>query len=415
MGIMKRWKITEKDKQHKGKRRLGKAGFEGSRKGKKRRNSLKKTLFLYIVSGIIVTVTACLLIVEYFESWQYIIRSTYGITEKEVLKALHTVYAVEMSSVSDEGLKQLMILDHIQMLSIFVCIILGIVIVSRLYYKKNLEFPLEVLKKEIEHIEQNELDYDCSYYSGDEMEEICNAFNHMRLRLIENQKNMWRLLEKQKELNAAFAHDIRTPVTVMKGYSQMLLKYYEEGRISEEKLFEALQMIDRQGDRLEHFSDVMKEMHALDEWRVEKKEITLGEIMNKLTANLKGMEKEGIRTYVSCEESGSRILNCDMHLIEEVADNLFTNAIRHAKEKVELKGSLWEEKLYLYVKDDGSGFSGKAKERALRPYFTTDKEHVGMGLTICKTLCEKHGGKLELTNSIEGGAIVCAAFETDVS
>lgn len=391
MGIIEKWKRKWKEKR--------------------KRQSLKMALSMYIVAGIVAIAVVCVLILNYFEEWQEMIRTTAGVTEREVLTALNTVYTLEKTRVSDEVLKQLSILDTVQMLSVFICVVFGIVVVSRLYYKKKLEMPLEILKSEIECIGRNDLNFDCSYYSGDEMEEICTAFNHMRLELIKTQGNLWKLLEKQRELNAAFAHDIRTPVTVMKGYSQMLLKFYSEGKISEEKLLETLQMIDRQADRLERFSDTMKEIHSLDERQIEKKKIGMEELMERLSANLKGMAGEGIQAVSDYDKEGEQTLYCDMHLIEEVADNLFANAFRHAKEKVELKGSIYEGKLYLYVKDDGPGFSKEAQERALRPYFTTDKAHIGMGLTICKTLCGKHGGDLSITNSIDGGAIVCAMFE----
>lgn len=380
-------------------------------KRKIKRQSLKMALSMYIVAGSVAIAIVCALILDYFEGWQDMIRATAGVTERDVVIFQHTVYTLEQSRVSKEVLRQLSILNTVQMISVFACVVLGIVTISRLYYKRKLEIPLDILKMEIECIGQNDLNFDCSYYSGDEMEEICTAFNHMRLELIKTQGNLWQLLEKQRELNAAFAHDIRTPVTVMRGYSQMLLKFYPEGKISEEKLLETLQMIDRQTDRLERFSDTMKEIHSLDERQIEKKKITVAELMGKISANLKGMEGEGIQTASGYDGDGEQTLYCDIHLIEEVADNLFANGFRHAKEKVELKGSVYEEKLYLYVRDDGSGFSKEAQERAMRPYFTTDKEHFGMGLTICKTLCEKHGGDLSITDSIEGGAIVCVTFD----
>lgn len=383
-------------------------------KWKEKQNSLKMALAMYIVLGGAGITLACALIMNYFDSWEELIRTSNGMTEKEVLILFRTVYTMERSSVSDEALKQMVILENLKIFSVFCCIVVGVVIISRLYYKRKLEAPLEILELEIEHIARDDLDFDCSYYSGDEMGEICNAFNQMRLSLIKNKINMWKLLEKQRELNAAFAHDIRTPVTVMKGYSQMLLKFYPEGRVSEEKLLETLRMIDRQTDRLERFSNTMKEIHSIDEWKVEKKNITMKELMDRLFANLKGMAKEGIQILVDYDGEEEQSLYCDAHLIEEVADNLFSNGLRHAKEKLEVEGSVSEGKLYLYVKDDGPGFSKETRERAIRPYFTTDKEHFGMGLTISKTLCGKHGGDLELTNSINGGAIVCAIFETDI-
>ena len=69
--------------------------------------------------------------------------------------------------------------------------------------------------------------------------------------------------------------------------------------------------------------------------------------------------------------------------------------------------------LLIFVKDDGKGFSKEELNMASKPYYSGENissEHFGLGLTICKMLCEKHGGGIYLSNSIHGGAIVCAEF-----
>jgi signal transduction histidine kinase len=86
------------------------------------------------------------------------------------------------------------------------------------------------------------------------------------------------------------------------------------------------------------------------------------------------------------------------------------NALRYAREKIQVRIQLEKGKLFLYIKDDGGGFDKRSLMNAKKPYFTTEKGHFGLGLTICKLLCEKHGGTLEVTNGIHGGGIVCASF-----
>ena len=51
------------------------------------------------------------------------------------------------------------------------------------------------------------------------MGRLCQSFEEMRQELVCNKENMWKLVDRQKELNAAFAHDLRTPLTVLKGYT----------------------------------------------------------------------------------------------------------------------------------------------------------------------------------------------------
>ena len=71
----------------------------------------------------------------------------------------------------------------------------------------------------------------------------------------------------------------------------------------------------------------------------------------------------------------------------------------------------------LTVGDDGPGFPPAALKRAAEPYYRADKSlspqgelHFGLGLYICRSLCEKHGGSLQIENSPAGGAKVTARF-----
>ncbi len=67
---------------------------------------------------------------------------------------------------------------------------------------------------------------------------LCMAFDEMRQTLYENNREMWRSLEERKRLNSAFSHDLRTPLTVLRGYTDFLEKYIPSGKVSEQKLLE---------------------------------------------------------------------------------------------------------------------------------------------------------------------------------
>ena len=82
---------------------------------------------------------------------------------------------------------------------------------------------------------------------------------------MENHQKMWDMMEEQKRLNHAFAHDLRTPLTVLHGYIDFLYKYYPQGMIREEKLMDTLRMMDRQVVRLKKFGDTMKSVSTLEE------------------------------------------------------------------------------------------------------------------------------------------------------
>lgn len=374
--------------------------------------TLKKTLAVYILIALAVAVFFGGVFIVFFENWKEIVLQVNHQPDAWTILYEANGHKVSERYSSEKVARQIEILSFLEIAAVFLCGGVAVICVSHQYYKRKLEEPLKILKREMEFIGRDDLSFDCSYISNDEMGEVCNTLNRMRKQLVKNQENLWHLMEAQRNLNAAFAHDIRTPLTVMRGYTQMMLKFYPEGKITEEKMIETLQMLERQTGRIEQFSLTMKEIHNMEEWKVDRQPCSVKELAQQIRDNLKGMPLEGIKVEFSCEIDEMQII-CDKNLIQEVADNILANALRYAKEKITISMVKDEEGLFLYVKDDGKGFSKEEIMKAARPYFSTAEDHFGLGLTICQTLCKKHGGDLELMNSLEGGAIVSAYFMVD--
>lgn len=374
--------------------------------------TLKKSLAVYILIALATAVFCGGVFIVFFENWKEIVLQVNHQPDAWTILYEANGHKVSERYSSEKVARQIEILSFLEIAAVFLCGGVAVICVSHQYYKRKLEEPLKILKREMEFIGRDDLSFDCSYISNDEMGEVCNTLNRMRKQLVKNQENLWHLMEAQRNLNAAFAHDIRTPLTVMRGYTQMMLKFYPEGKISEEKMIETLQMLERQTGRIEQFSLTMKEIHNMEEWKVDRQPCSVKELAQQIRDNLKGMPLEGIKVEFSCEIDEMQII-CDKNLIQEVADNILANALRYAKEKITISMVKDEEGLFLYVKDDGKGFSKEEIMKAARPYFSTAEDHFGLGLTICQTLCKKHGGDLELMNSLEGGAIVSAYFMVD--
>lgn len=370
--------------------------------------TLKKILTVYIIIAVVAAFLSSVVLICFFENWKTIVFNLHSIGK---ITWLDQVEYERITNLLPEAIrKQILILNILEIVSVVACVITAVIGVSHLYYKRVLEEPIKIFQTEMQYLGRDDLSFDCSYVSGDEMGEICQIFNRMRLQLLENKKNNWELMESQRELNAAFAHDIRTPLTVMKGYIQMILNYYPTGMITEEKMLETLQMLDRQVNRMERFSATMKEINTMEEWQIIHKSQTLQALYQKIMNNCAGMSSDNIQISLQELEQGDKIIVCDDNLIQEVVDNLVMNARRYAQKKIQITMKAEEEKLYFYVKDDGIGFTKEALEKATRPYFSTNEEHYGLGLTICQILCKKHGGNLEIMNSIDGGAVTCAYF-----
>lgn len=374
--------------------------------------NLKKSLGFYIIIAIISCGFCYLATYLFCEGWKNVILSAEGIKDYAIIYMDNRSYTIDSAKIPAGVNKKLLIFNIIESFSVFVYASIAIYLVSHMYYKNKLMEPLAILKKEIEAVGRNDFSLDCSYLSNDEMGEICQAFNQMRLRLIDNQKSIWKLVQDQRELNAAFAHDIRTPLTVMKGHTEILRRFHPKGQITEEKLLDTLAIIDAQADRLEQFADTMKEINTFEELELKRKRRTRKELYKELEQLVKGMVPPEVTVNITIEqEEEVGDIYCDSSAILEVVGNLINNALRYSH-FIQINLQLENGMLYFYIKDDGTGFDKRALQNAKKPYFTTEKGHFGLGLTICKLLCEKHGGSLELTNGINGGAIACASFFT---
>lgn len=136
---------------------------------------------------------------------------------------------------------------------------------SLLFYHHKLKQPIGILREASAKISNNDLDFHILQYSEDEMGQLCRSFESMRAALEDNNRQMWRSIEDRKQLNAAFSHDLRTPLTVLRGYTDFLNRYLPEGKISKEKLLDTITTMSIHILRLENYVQIMGEAQKLED------------------------------------------------------------------------------------------------------------------------------------------------------
>lgn len=292
------------------------------------------------------------------------------------------------------------------------CFMLSIMITSILFYKRELQTPLAILNDATDHIAENDLDFKISYDKEDELGKLCSSFEKMRLALQDNTLEMLRQMEERKRLNVAFAHDLRTPLTVLKGQCEMLVKYTP--KMTEEKIVSTAEMMERHIARLEAYVTTMNDLQRLEDIEILREQVTIDKLVNQM--NVTGASVCGKKELIFKNEISSvSPMELDVSVIMQVYENLLANAVRYANNKVMITISLQKDYFILTVIDDGNGFTAKDLSSATKPFYKAEKEtnheHFGMGLNICKILCEKHGGYLNLSN--EHGAKVVVAFKSN--
>ena len=314
----------------------------------------------------------------------------------------------EMSNI-DHGISEAC--DFLQTYSVLIFSVVGSCVSVFLFYRNKLKKPIEELEMATQRIADNDLDFRITYENRDEMGHLCHEFDRMRGQLEENNRKLWHMIEDERALRSAIAHDIRSPLSVLKGYQEMLLDYFPDGTIDRERTVEMLQEGMKQICRMDVFIDSMQKMNSLEHRILKAEQISSVQLEKDIQRELDILGKEKRIHLRVCETDES--FCGDQEVILEVLENLLSNAIRYARERIDIKVSLTSEVLTLSVQDDGNGFLedvDKVTSAFHQQNIKDSLTHTGMGMYLARLYCEKHGGKLLLENEGSGGAVVTAVF-----
>lgn len=307
----------------------------------------------------------------------------------------------------------------------------------RHFYRVHIAGPLAELAGAADRIAGQDLDFTIRVVRGRELGRLSETLEHMRASLLEAQRELWRTAESRRRLNAAFAHDLRTPITVLKGTVEMAQMRLRRGDTLDE---DALDALSAQVARLERYATSMGGLSKLEDRPVERETFALDDLREELgrhVSEVMAVRGGGLglnlptvseadrapapKTCCASESTlkaatGSRpaaLLAIDLPLVEEVLDNLLSNACVHASSIVTFGMMVDAGVLTLVVTDDGPGFTPEALHRGCDPFFSENKsaEHFGLGLNVSSVLCGLHGGKIALTNVETGGARVIATLD----
>lgn len=307
----------------------------------------------------------------------------------------------------------------------------------RHFYRVHIAGPLAELAGAADRIAGQDLDFTIRVVRGRELGRLSETLEHMRASLLEAQRELWRTAESRRRLNAAFAHDLRTPITVLKGTVEMAQMRLRRGDTLDE---DALDALSAQVARLERYATSMGGLSKLEDRPVERETFALDDLREELGRHVSEVmaarggglelklptvsEADDAPAPKTCCASESALkaatdgrpaalLAIDLPLVEEVLDNLLSNACVHASSIVTFDMMVDAGVLILVVTDDGPGFTPEALHRGCDPFFSENKsaEHFGLGLNVSSVLCGLHGGKIALTNAETGGARVIATFD----
>ncbi|PBF40122.1 two-component sensor histidine kinase [Clostridioides difficile] len=377
--------------------------------------SLKKAFFVLTLSSLIIA--------SILTTFSYILlNNIYNSIQDKYLKTpintgIITIVQNNVNQFSDYDKTLLNIINILQLVLPLIFFIGLLLLADIIFYKVKLKTPIEILNKGAMEISNNNLDFCLEYNNNDELGNLCNAFEKMRSELNKNNIKMWTMINDRKQLNAAFSHDLRNPLTVLKGYSNYLTKYIPTGKLSDEKILSTTQLMSEHINRIEYYVENMSNAQRLEDLVVSKSMSNINKFIETLDENISIIAKQEGKSFTLKSQINNMKLLFDENIILRVVENIISNAFRYARNNVSILIYLEQELLTFVIEDDGIGFSKESLKSALRPFYrdktlNDSNAHFGMGLYISKILCEKHNGSISIENNSTNSAKITAKFST---
>lgn len=377
--------------------------------------SLKKVFFVLTLSSLIIA--------SILTTFSYILlNNLYNYIQDKYLKTpintgFITIVQNNVNQFSDYDKTLLNIINILQLVLPLIFFIGLLLLADIIFYKVKLKTPIEILNKGAMEISNNNLDFCLEYNNNDELGNLCNAFEKMRSELNKNNIKMWTMINDRKQLNAAFSHDLRNPLTVLKGYSNYLTKYIPTGKLSDEKILSTTQLMSEHINRIEYYVENMSNAQRLEDLVVSKSMLNINKFIKNLDENISIIAKQEGKSFTLKSQINNVNLLFDENIILRVVENIISNAFRYARNNVSILIYIEQELLTFVIEDDGIGFSKESLKSALRPFYrdktlNESNAHFGMGLYISKILCEKHGGSISIENNLTNSAKITAKFST---
>ncbi len=296
---------------------------------------------------------------------------------------------------------------------IFITAILGmllIIIMIAIRFGKALSKKLSALILVTNKVERQELDFEIAASGIKEIDAILHSMDNMRAALKDSLERQWQIEQEKNRQMSALAHDLKTPLTLVRGNAELLLE--SDLSVTQKKYTEYIESSSLQ---MQNYVQTLIEVtKSWQGYQFRPQKIMCRFLFREIEQQLKGLCTVHHLTPVwDCHYTVSEI-SADHDLLIRAIVNVISNAAERTPAGGKIVFSVFEENNFLQfvVTDTGSGFSPEALRYGTEQFYMDDtsrssKTHFGIGLYAANSIIQKHGGQLVLDNSKEtGGAKV---------
>ena len=317
------------------------------------------------------------------------------------LAAVHT--QSEDQPVSSESYFRKYIMTFILFFALFIAMAVMLVNASLSgWIVRSIMRPLNILKDGTRRIADGDLEWELDYHNKDEFGEVCGEFDRMRGHLRESVETRIQYEQYRRELIAGISHDLRTPLTSIKGYTEGLQDGIADTPEKQKRYYEAIHVraMDMEAlvDSLSVFSRLENRHH-----RYQLELVDMKEYLEQLLEEYKEEAEQKKITLLMEWTARNTQVKLDLQEMHRVFINLFENSVKYrTKERSVIKLILDERgtDLEIRVADDGPGVPEADLEHIFNSFYRGDASRTkpgsgsGLGLAIVKQIVEGHGGKI---------------------
>lgn len=288
-------------------------------------------------------------------------------------------------------------------------ILFFLAVVSYLF-GKYLGKRMDMLLTAAHKIEQQDLDFTVDKTKIVEIDRVLDAFDHMKLALKQSLIKQWQDDKMRQEQLSALAHDLKTPLTIIRGNTELLLDL----PLSEEQK-ECADYIETSTMQMQNYVQTLIEVtKSWESTQLNFQTIDLDSLLQEIKNQISGLcAVNNISLRWDCRQHTATI-SADHDFLIRALMNVLSNAVEHTPLGGEIKFDVSEneEMLSFVITDTGKGFSDEALRHGTEQFFMEDesrssKSHYGIGLYVAASVAQKHKGQLLLENDKEtGGAKV---------
>lgn len=299
-------------------------------------------------------------------------------------------------------------LPNVELLFILILvgsIVLGVSIVSGIYVKR-IKRALIPLEEAVEQIKNQNLDFQVAPTSIKEFNEISESLEQLKEALGDALRVQWNLEKRKREQMAAIAHDIKTPLTIIKGNAELLV---EDDTLDEEQK-EYSGYILKNSKQIQDYVTLLLDISHSDEiGTLNRKRVSLKTFMEEVSQQGGQLAEVRQVQFEVADRTEEYKINIDKELLNRAVMNIISNGIDHTKEmtrvtmEVDAIGERAHRQLSIIIQDEGKGFSEQDLKNACKEFYMGEesrsrKGHYGMGLHIARQIIVLHGGSLKLMN-----------------